>query len=65
MQLGNSYCATCVDRDKEWCHGCRMVRFPGGWGMSMYRPRNGQYTITTQVTTGTEWKENDEEEEES
>lgn len=28
--------------------------------MSMYRPRNGQYTITTQGTTGTEWKEHNE-----
>lgn len=61
MQLGNQYCASCVDRDKEWCLGCRLVRFDGGqWGMSLYRPRNGLYTISTQVTTGTKWKEHNE-----
>ena len=50
MQLGNPECASCVDREKEWCQDCHLIRLVGrGWGMSKYRPRNGQYTITTNI----------------
>lgn len=51
MLWGNAACESCVNRDRqEICQACRMAPGPAGygWQWTMYRPKNGQYTITTQ-----------------
>lgn len=51
MQWGNAACESCVNRDRqEICQACRMAPGPAGygWQWTMYRPKNGQYTVTTQ-----------------
>lgn len=57
MQWGNAACESCVNRDRqEICQACRMAPGPAGygWQWTMYRPKNGQCTITTQTNQATQ-----------
>lgn len=57
MQYGNMACESCVNRNRqEICQACRMAPGPAGygWQWTMYRPKNGQYTITTQYPQATQ-----------
>lgn len=57
MQWGNAMCESCVNRNRQdVCQACRMAPGPAGhgWQWTMYRPKNGQYTFTTQYPKATQ-----------
>lgn len=51
MLWGNAACESCVNRNRQdVCQACRMALDMAGYGWvwTMYRPKNGQYAVTTQ-----------------